>query len=75
MSTYYRRKKMARPTVDAVTGVDYKDIALLKGFVSESGKIVPSRITGVPTKMQRQITKAIKLARFLALLPYCDSHK
>ncbi|MCH9757288.1 MAG: 30S ribosomal protein S18 [Gammaproteobacteria bacterium] len=75
MSTYYRRKKMARPTVDAVTGVDYKDIGLLKGFVSESGKIVPSRITGVPAGMQRQITRAIKLARFLALLPYCDSHK
>lgn len=75
MSTYYRRKKMARPAFDDVTGVDYKDIALLKGFISESGKIVPSRITGVSASMQRQITRAIKTARFLALLPYCDSHK
>jgi small subunit ribosomal protein S18 len=75
MSTYYRRKKMTRPSVDAVTGVDYKDIGLLKGFISESGKIVPSRITGVPAGMQRQVTRAIKLARFLALIPYCDSHK
>lgn len=75
MSTYYRRKKMARPSVDAVSGVDYKDISLLKGFISESGKIVPSRITGVSASMQRQVTRAVKLARFLALLPYCDSHK
>lgn len=75
MSTYYRRKKMARPTLDDVTGVDYKDVALLKSFISESGKIVPSRITGVSASMQRQITRAIKLARFLGLLPYCDSHK
>ena len=74
MSTFYRRKKMARPNIDAVTGVDYKDIALLRGFVSESGKIVPSRITGVSAGMQRQVTRAIKLARFLALIPYCDSH-
>lgn len=75
MSTYYRRKKMARPAMDAVTGIDYKDINMLKGYVSESGKIVPSRITGIPASTQRQITKAIKLARFLAFLPYCDSHK
>ncbi len=75
MSTYYRRKKMPRPSVDSVSGVDYKDVNLLRGFVSERGKIVPSRITGVPANMQRQITRAIKLARFLALMPYCDSHK
>jgi len=75
MSTYFRRKKMARPTTDAITGIDYKDVSLLKGYVSESGKIVPSRITGIPARTQRQVTKAIKLARFLALLPYCDSHK
>jgi small subunit ribosomal protein S18 len=75
MSMYYRRKKMARPTTDAITGIDYKDTNLLKGYVSESGKIVPSRITGTPAGTQRLITKAIKIARYLALIPYCDSHK
>lgn len=75
MSMYYRRKKIAKQSVDAVAGVDYKDVSFLKSFISDSGKIVPNRITGVPASMQRQITKAIKLARFLALLPYCDSHK
>ena len=75
MANDFRRKKIARPTVDDVTGIDYKDIALLKSFVSESGKIIPSRITGVPASMQRQITRAVKIARHLALIPYCDSHK
>jgi small subunit ribosomal protein S18 len=60
---------------DASVGIDYKDIGLLKNYISETGKIVPSRITGVSARMQRQITAAIKYARLLGLLPYCDSHR
>ncbi len=71
---YYNRKKMCRFSSDDVV-IDYKDIALLKGCIGETGKIVPSRITGTKTKMQRQLAQAIKQARFLALLPYCDRHR
>ena len=57
-----------------VVEIDYKDIATLKNYISESGKIVPSRITGTRAKYQRQLARAIKRARYLALLPYSDSH-
>ena len=50
--------------------IDYKDVRLLQGFVSERGKIVPSRITAVSTKKQRELAQAIKRARHLGLLPY-----
>jgi small subunit ribosomal protein S18 len=75
MSVYSRRKKMSRLNTETAGEVDYKDIALLKNYISETGKIVPSRITGVQTRYQRQLAKAIKHARFLGLLPYCDSHR
>jgi len=74
MSRYFRRKRYCRFTAEGITEVDYKDLNLLKAFVSESGKIVPSRITGTKAKYQRQLTTAIKRARFLALLPYTDQH-
>jgi small subunit ribosomal protein S18 len=74
MSTYFRRKKFCYFTSNKITEVDFKDINLLKKFITESGKIVPSRITGTKAKYQRQLASAIKLARFLALLPYCDKH-
>jgi small subunit ribosomal protein S18 len=74
MSGYFRRKKFCRFSAEEGTDIDYKDIALLKGFVSETGKIVPSRITGTQSRYQRELAKAIKLARFLALLPFCDRH-
>ena len=54
--------------------IDYKDLELLKAYISETGKIVPSRITGTKAKYQRQLAKAVKRARYLALLPYTDSH-
>ncbi len=73
--SYFRRKRYCKFTAEGITSVDYKDIELLKGFVTESGKIVPARITGTKAKYQRQLTKAIKVARYLALLPYTDSHK
>jgi small subunit ribosomal protein S18 len=74
MSRYFRRRRYCRFTAEGITQVDYKDINLLKAFVSESGKIVPSRITGTKAKYQRQLTTAVKRARYLALLPYTDSH-
>jgi small subunit ribosomal protein S18 len=73
--SYFRRKRYCKFTAEGITSVDYKDIDLLKGFVTESGKIVPARITGTKAKYQRQLTKAIKVARYLALMPYTDSHK
>jgi len=75
MSNYSRRRKFCRFTAEGVQEIDYKDIALLKNYITESGKIVPSRITGTSAKYQRQLSTAIKRARFLALLPYTDSHK
>jgi len=74
MSRYFRRRKYCRFTAEGITEIDYKDLNLLKAYVSESGKIVPSRITGTKAKYQRQLTTAIKRARFLALLPYTDQH-
>ena len=75
MSHYFRRKKYCRFSAEGIKQIDYKDIELLKGFVMESGRIVPSRITGTSAKYQRQLSHAIKLARYLSLLPYCDAHK
>ena len=69
-----RRRKVCRFTVEGVKEIDYKDLNTLKGYITETGKIVPSRITGTSTKYQRQLANAIKRARFLALLPYCDRH-
>ena len=74
MARYFRRKKFCRFTAEGIDQIDYKDLATLKAYVSETGKIVPSRITGTNARYQRQLTTAIKRARFLALLPYCDSH-
>lgn len=70
----FRRKKVCYFTVNNIDTIDYKDIELLKRFITETGKIVPSRITGTCAKYQRRLTNAIKIARYLALLPYCDRH-
>ncbi|MCB1647263.1 MAG: 30S ribosomal protein S18 [Pseudomonadales bacterium] len=75
MSRFYRRRKFCRFTAEGVTEIDYKDIEVLKQYVSETGKIVPSRITGTKAKYQRQLAKAIKRARYLALIPYTDGHR
>ena len=68
------RRKVCRFTVDGVKEIDYKDINTLKAYVTETGKIVPSRVTGTSAKYQRQLSTAIKKARFLAFLPFCDTH-
>lgn len=74
MSRYFRRKKFCRFTAEGIEQIDYKDLNILKAYVTETGKIVPSRITGTRANYQRQLAVAIKRARFLALLPYTDSH-
>jgi len=74
MSRFFRRRKYCRFTSEGITEIDYKDLNMLKQYVSESGKIVPSRITGTSAKYQRQLSNAVKRARYLALLPYTDSH-
>lgn len=74
MSKYFRRRRYCRFTEEGIKQIDHKDIDLLKDFVTETGKIVPSRITGTKARYQRQLTSAIKRARYLALLPYSDQH-
>lgn len=67
-----RRRKTCPFSVDNAPVIDYKDLDLLKRYVSERGKLMPSRITGVSAKYQRQLTNAVKRARQIALLPYTD---
>lgn len=74
MSRYFRRRRYCRFTAEGVKEIDYKDINTLKNYISETGKIVPSRISGTSARYQRQLATAIKRARYLALLPYCDAH-
>ena len=75
MAKFVRRRKFCRFTAEGATEIDYKDLDTLKGYVSESGKIFPSRITGTKARYQRELSEAIKRARYIALLPYTDSHK
>jgi small subunit ribosomal protein S18 len=74
MARYFRRKKFCKFTADGVEKIDYKDLGTLKNYVTETGKIVPSRITGTKSNYQRQLSEAVKRARYLALLPYTDQH-
>ena len=70
----FRRRKFCRFTAENIKEVDYKDIAILKDFINENGKIIPARITGTKARYQRQLGIAIKRARFLALLHFTDLH-
>jgi len=74
MSRFLRRRKFCRFTAEGVSEIDYKDLDTLKGYITETGKIVPSRITGTKARYQRQLATAIKRARYVALLPYTDNH-
>ena len=74
MARFFRRRKFCRFTAEGVKEIDYKDLDTLKGYITETGKIVPSRIAGTKARYQRQLATAIKRARYLALLPYSDSH-
>jgi|SRR5215470_14584665 len=70
----FKRRKFCRFTAEKVVWIDYKDVDLLKDFINENGRIIPARITGTKAHYQRQLSDAIKRARFLALLPYTDLH-
>jgi small subunit ribosomal protein S18 len=74
MARFFRRKKFCRFTAEGVKEIDYKDLNTLRNYISETGKIVPSRITGTRARYQRQLAAAVKRARYLALLPYTDRH-
>ncbi|APZ42764.1 30S ribosomal protein S18 [Acidihalobacter ferrooxydans] len=74
MSRFFRRRRYCRFTAEGVERIDYKDLATLKANITETGKIVPSRVTGTRARYQRQLAEAIKRARYLALLPYTDQH-
>ena len=74
MSKFFRRRKFCKFTAEGITEIDYKDLNTLRQYLTENGKIVPSRITGTKSKYQRMLTTAIKTARFLALIPYTDNH-
>ncbi len=69
MSKFFRRRKFCKFTAEGITNIDYKDLNTLRQYLTENGKIVPSRITGTKAKYQRQLTTAIKVARELALIP------
>ena len=73
-ATYFRRKKMCYFTANKIKEIDYKDVNLLRKFIMENGKIVPSRITGTKAGYQRKLARAVKLARYIALLPFSDKH-
>ena len=75
MARNVKRKKYCRFSGEGAVVIDYKNLDLLSEYITETGKIVPSRITGTSAKYQRQLSKAIKQARYVALLPYCDAHK
>jgi small subunit ribosomal protein S18 len=70
----FKRRKFCRFTAEGIKQIDYKDVELLKDFVNENGRIIPARITGTKSHYQRQLSVAIKRARFLALMPYTDLH-
>jgi len=74
MARFFRRRKYCRFTAEGVKEIDYKDLDTLRNYVTETGKIVPSRITGTKSHYQRQLATAVKRARYLALLPYTDKH-
>ncbi|HVB84181.1 MAG TPA: 30S ribosomal protein S18 [Rhodanobacteraceae bacterium] len=74
MSKFFRRRKFCRFTAEHVTEIDYKDLNTLRQYITETGKIVPSRVTGTKARYQRMLSLAVKRARFLALLPYTDQH-
>ena len=74
MARFFRRRRFCKFTAEGVVEIDYKDLNTLKAYVTETGKVVPSRITGTSARYQRQLARAVKRARYLALLPYSDAH-
>lgn len=75
MNRYNRRRRYCKFTAEGIKEIDYKDVGLLRQFVTETGKIIPARTTGTSARYQRQLALAVKRARYLALLPYTDRQK
>ena len=75
MNRYNRRRRYCKFTAEGIEEIDYKDIGLLRQFVTETSKIIPARTTGTSAKYQRQLAVAVKRARYLALLPYTDQQR
>ncbi len=75
MYNYDKRRKFCKFKFSNIKDIDYKDVDLLKNYITECSKIIPGRITGVSAKFQRKLSIAIKRARYLALLTYTDLHK
>ena len=71
----FKRRKFCRFSAEKIEEIDYKDVEILKDFISENGKMMPARLTGTHAGYQRQLSTAIKRARFLALMPYTDLHQ
>lgn len=73
----FYRIKFNRAAVELLNkrGIDYKDLDTITKFLTENGKFIPARITGLSTGKQRELTRQIKIARQLALIPYCDNHR
>ena len=71
----FKRRKFCRFSAEKIEEIDYKDVEILKDFISENGKIMPARLTGTRAGYQRQLSAAIKRARFLALMPFTDLHQ
>ncbi len=71
---FFRRKKVCKFCTEKIDAIPYRDVRLLQQFVAERGKIVPRRLTGVCTTHQRRLTRAIKQARNIALLPFATQH-
>ena len=71
---FFRRKKVCKFTVEKIDTISYRDVRLLQQFVSDRGKIIPRRLSGTSSPFQRKLTKAIKQARAIALLPYAAKY-
>ena len=74
MSKFFRRRKFCKFTAEGVKEIDYKDLNTLRQYLTETGKIVPSRVTGTQSGYQRELQTAVQRSRFLGLIPYTDSH-
>lgn len=75
MARTFRRSRTCRFTEQGIKEIDYKDLDMLRQYITEAGKIMPARMMGTSSKYQRQLARAIKRARYLALLPYTDQHR
>ncbi len=74
MASNHKRESARRFSNSSPSKIDYKDLDLLRDYITETGKIMPARVSGTPARFQRRLATAIKRARYLSLLPYCDNH-